>query len=281
MKPVRMEVFKIRFHELRGDKSQDAFADELGISRPTVGFYENGTRLPDALTLSQIATKCNVSTDWLLGLSETKQYQGTLTEVCNYTGLSEETARRLHLYFSSYRDYCSIIDGFIGQLSSFASIDAVLNFIFANAADKLNEKLYNKTEAITEKVFEDIAKTEELDFISAETAEIYSAISAEITESSRSLYQPVFSWYDFIINRYEELPSHSALAVDNISAKAIANVAINELISKRFLAPLDVAGEKLATEIINSLNFTNVIETAVNNEYLEYTKHLKEAGEDG
>lgn len=57
--------------------SQDTFADFLGMSRPTVGFYENGDHLPDALTLSQIAKKCNVSADYLLGLSDAKTKDDT------------------------------------------------------------------------------------------------------------------------------------------------------------------------------------------------------------
>ena len=73
----RFPVFSQRFRSLRGKTSQDKFADFLGISRPTVGFYENGDHLPDALTLSQIAKKCNVSADYLLGLSDAKTKDDT------------------------------------------------------------------------------------------------------------------------------------------------------------------------------------------------------------
>lgn len=70
MEKQRLPIFAKRFNELRGDMSQDEFSKHLGISRPTVGFYENGARIPDALVLRQIAEQCNVSTDWLLGLSD-------------------------------------------------------------------------------------------------------------------------------------------------------------------------------------------------------------------
>ena len=62
-----------RFRSLRGDMTQADFAKFVGISRPTVGFYENGERLPDALALKKIAEKCEISVDWLLGLSDVKQ----------------------------------------------------------------------------------------------------------------------------------------------------------------------------------------------------------------
>lgn len=73
MEKQRFPIFAKRFNELRGDMSQDEFSKYLGISRPTVGFYENGARIPDALVLRQIAEKCNVSVDWLLGLSDSPQ----------------------------------------------------------------------------------------------------------------------------------------------------------------------------------------------------------------
>ena len=63
--------FKDRFAKLRAENkmTQKAFAEFLGIARPTVGFYENGERIPDAQILAQIADRCGVSSDWLLGRS--------------------------------------------------------------------------------------------------------------------------------------------------------------------------------------------------------------------
>lgn len=72
----RLPVFTDRFCELRGSMSNAAFAYALGISRQTVGFYCNGDRLPDCVTLRHIAEECQVSVDWLLGLSNTKAAKG-------------------------------------------------------------------------------------------------------------------------------------------------------------------------------------------------------------
>lgn len=94
MEQRRFPVFAERFSKLRGDKTQEEFAKFLGISRPTVGFYENGARLPDALVLCQIAEKCNVSTDWILGLSNYKN-SGTANLSVEDIGLSEEATTTL------------------------------------------------------------------------------------------------------------------------------------------------------------------------------------------
>lgn len=85
----RFPIFAERFYKLRKDMSQAEFAKLTGLSRPTIGFYENGSRLPDALTLKQICKKCKVSSDWLLGFTEEQTTNIDLKRVCDYTGLSE------------------------------------------------------------------------------------------------------------------------------------------------------------------------------------------------
>lgn len=89
-KEIRFPVFQSRFRELQGTRSNTEFADFLGMSRQTVGFYCNGNRIPDALGIAEIAKKCRVSADWLLGLSEEKTIDVDVRRVCELTGLSEE-----------------------------------------------------------------------------------------------------------------------------------------------------------------------------------------------
>ncbi len=92
----RLPIFTERFRELQGEKSNTEFAEFLGLSRQTVGFYCNGDRVPDALTLIKISQKCGVSADWLLGLSDVRSLDGDLKQTCKYTGLSEVAATFLH-----------------------------------------------------------------------------------------------------------------------------------------------------------------------------------------
>lgn len=92
----RFPVFTNRFNELRGDKTQKDFAEFLGMSRATVAFYCSGERIPDALTLKTIAEKCNVSSDWLLGLANEKNVTPELRTSIAYTGLSDKAVSNLH-----------------------------------------------------------------------------------------------------------------------------------------------------------------------------------------
>ena len=50
--------------------SQEAFAKEIGISRPTISLVEIGERTLTSVELAQAAKILNVSSDYLLGLSD-------------------------------------------------------------------------------------------------------------------------------------------------------------------------------------------------------------------
>ena len=72
-KKEKLPIFQKRFNELRGNKSQDEFAKFIGVSRATIGFYENGERVPDAITLIKIADACDVDVEFLLGRSDIRR----------------------------------------------------------------------------------------------------------------------------------------------------------------------------------------------------------------
>lgn len=94
-KNTKMPIFAERFNRLRGKKTQAEFAEFLGISRATVGFYENGDRIPDAMVLKQIAERCGVTTDYLVGLSDIASPDTDLQAVCKYTGLNWKSVEQL------------------------------------------------------------------------------------------------------------------------------------------------------------------------------------------
>ena len=61
-----------RIKELRHSMqiSQQELADKLGIDKSTIGKYETNARIPEVKMLIQLAKFFEVSTDFLLGLSE-------------------------------------------------------------------------------------------------------------------------------------------------------------------------------------------------------------------
>ena len=67
-------MFSKRLRDARIEKgyTQEEISDHLGFTRPTYTAYESGRRKPDNETLAKIAKILNVSTDYLLGLSDIK-----------------------------------------------------------------------------------------------------------------------------------------------------------------------------------------------------------------
>lgn len=63
-----------KLKELRAsmNMTQKEFGDLINIAQTTLSSYENDSKTPNIETLYSIAEKCNISIDWLCGLSKIK-----------------------------------------------------------------------------------------------------------------------------------------------------------------------------------------------------------------
>ena len=77
-------------------------AEHLGCSPQAINQYKMGTSVPQLEKLVKIAQYYNVSTDYLLGLSDVKTTDPKIKEICEYTGLSEEAAAMLHRFSNRF-----------------------------------------------------------------------------------------------------------------------------------------------------------------------------------
>ena len=86
-----VEVFGKRLKELRKANGYtiEQFADMVGISKSTLGYYENDKRMPDIKILARIADTLNVNADYLIGRTNTTAEKGKIKAVCEFTGLSD------------------------------------------------------------------------------------------------------------------------------------------------------------------------------------------------
>lgn len=84
-----------RIKELRGNIPQDICANDLGISRGALSFYEHGKRKPDADVLYEMCKYFGVSADYILGLSDVKTPDINFKSICDYTGLNEEAIENI------------------------------------------------------------------------------------------------------------------------------------------------------------------------------------------
>ena len=68
-----MKEIITRIITLKKDRNVSEFSRFLGLSQRTVDSYLRGERKPSIELVFRVCEKCNVSSDWLLGLSETAQ----------------------------------------------------------------------------------------------------------------------------------------------------------------------------------------------------------------
>ena len=115
-----IEVFGKRLKELRKANGYtiEEFAELVGISRSSLGYYENTDRLPDVEVLSRIADALNVSADYLIGRTNTAALKGKMKTVCELTGLSDGAAEYLaQLVKDKERSKLSVINHLFKQLT--------------------------------------------------------------------------------------------------------------------------------------------------------------------
>ena len=91
------QVFGKRLRELRKENGYtiEQFADMVGISKSTLGYYENDKRMPDIEILARISNVLNLNADYLIGRTNTTAQKGKMKTVCEFTGLSDSAAEFL------------------------------------------------------------------------------------------------------------------------------------------------------------------------------------------
>ncbi|MEE0265446.1 MAG: helix-turn-helix transcriptional regulator, partial [Acutalibacteraceae bacterium] len=77
------------------NKKQKELAEYLEVKPNVVSYFVNGERVPNTEQVIKIATFFNVSTDYLLGLTDITTTDKDLKFICDYTGLSEEAIASL------------------------------------------------------------------------------------------------------------------------------------------------------------------------------------------
>ena len=63
------KILSVKLRQLRGEESQAAFAEKIGVKQVTYSTWERGSSEPSASAVAAIALACGVSTDWLLGIA--------------------------------------------------------------------------------------------------------------------------------------------------------------------------------------------------------------------
>ncbi|MEG0959994.1 MAG: helix-turn-helix transcriptional regulator [Erysipelotrichaceae bacterium] len=74
---------KLQFIRKDMGMSQKDFSEYLGLPQPSLSAYENNRNSPTVDVLINIANKCNISLDWLCGISSAKHTLSSLSDIAD------------------------------------------------------------------------------------------------------------------------------------------------------------------------------------------------------
>lgn len=129
-------MFDNRLIKLREEmkKTKKEVADALGMPYNTYSNYESNLREPNSAVLIKIADFYNVSTDYLLGLSNIKSVDTDVQTACKVTGLSENTIE--HFINNNYKCRKNYLNAFLSQLPIYELFDTLEKYITAERVVK-------------------------------------------------------------------------------------------------------------------------------------------------
>ncbi|AXI29484.1 immunity repressor protein [Priestia megaterium] len=137
-----------RIAKLRKEKglSQYELAERLGFSRGKLANYEQGSRQPDYDTLQLIATYFDVSTDYLLGKSDTPSPSATNNNINN--ALTEKDEKDIAKRVEKIKEDLSNDDGYMlmGEPMSEEAKESILDAMeyAIRQATRINKKYIPK-----------------------------------------------------------------------------------------------------------------------------------------
>ena len=99
-------MMKTRLKQLRQEKelTQTELANKLNISQGSVAMYESGKRIPENNVLILLSKFFDVSTDYLLGLTDIRKYSEDILAFNSTEGLTEDDLRIVHQMIQNLRD---------------------------------------------------------------------------------------------------------------------------------------------------------------------------------
>jgi len=113
----------------------NSFDKKHGVSKTSILEYIRGNQVPSVLQLLKFAECFNVSTDYLLGLTDLKSPNNDFKTVHNLTGLTDDAIQGLQMYYDMVKNR-----GFNVEKCSIAKDFRTINYLLS---DNNGFKLFN------------------------------------------------------------------------------------------------------------------------------------------
>lgn len=177
------EVFSKRLKELRQEYGLtiEEFANKVGISKSSVGYYENQNRVPDIIVAGRMADVLNVSADYLIGRSNARTQMPKLKSVCDKIGLSDKSVLMLARLKKEKSSRLRIINLLLEQADSDIEDDYELEGRYEgsvlNAVCRYLDRYKSYDDVITEFALENMSITNSI------RSAMYQLILNQVTDS--------------------------------------------------------------------------------------------------
>lgn len=245
---MKNKSFGTILSELRKEKGlkRDELANLLGCSAAAIGNYENDNRCPDFDTLVKIADYFNTTTDYLLGRTDAKTVDTDIRAVCDFTGLSNESAMSLHLLAAApttlneeYSDILLLTSNLIKMLDTFLSDPHTIIDVYSkmdmlkDLIDESNKCYSDLTAEVATHIKankQDFSLTEQTDFQKTiiNISSRLTALDGEMSEYKTKLSDTLFSFLCTCVNQ------ESGISYEEAKNKAFIELSKSQLATISF-----------------------------------------------
>lgn len=147
---IEQNIFPVRLSKFMKEKNitQTELAKNINVTRQAISLYANGQSTPDINILCKIAKYFKVSSDYLLGLSNSKSSNINDREVCSTLGLTDESIETLKALKNnkhplSTENYLRAINDFISYSYIDGFLDFLIQYVYFDKSSSVFET-YNK-----------------------------------------------------------------------------------------------------------------------------------------
>ena len=104
-----LKIFSSRLKELRSRNklTQKEFSQKVGCTAATLSAYENGTKNPSLEIIKSIAEACEVSIDWLCGLTDKKTNELIISDMSHIVSLLFKINNKIDMTLNYDNSLCT------------------------------------------------------------------------------------------------------------------------------------------------------------------------------
>lgn len=154
---TEQNIFPVRLSKFMKEKNitQTELAKNINVTRQAISLYANGQSTPDINILCKIAKYFKVSSDYLLGLSDSKSSNINDREVCSTLGLTDESIETLKALKNdkhplSTENYLRAINDFISYSYIDGFLDFLIQYVYFDKSSSVFETYNKAKQNITE-----------------------------------------------------------------------------------------------------------------------------------